>query len=583
MNMPGIAAMPMSRVFPGENMSPNAIQLARQARTVIGALPLVAKAIGRDLGVNVVVGGDQASTNGKSIVIPALPTDDPDMPKLAYGYIDHEAAHVRFSDFELLKDGTLKTPLHKHLTNILEDVRIERQIMRMYPGTRRNLDAVVSWLVDQGHVEAANASDKPALRLTRYLTNRLNLEELGRTALADHARLSEAAMRSTMPPGLMTKLDGLLSQVPLLGSTREAAILAGKILTMIDEESELPEEEKPGDDGDPALGAAGQPASDGTSGNDAGQAGPSAEATPLTPEQSEMLKDLLRDDGKGLDSGVGEKVAEIIGEKVRVSGSSSSYGGNAGGVGEPEPLQLVRHDVTELLREVRLASSVLRRKLSSVLDSSHDEERWHDTSGALLDSDEICRVPLGDHRVFLREEQAPATATAVQVILDRSYSMSSRMELAVRAVLAVALGLEQVPGVSVATSVFPGNQSENGIVQLTRFGESVKRSAPYYPSVYARGGTPMAEAIYYAVDQLLMQREPRRLILVLTDGAPHNSQACATAVNAARALGVECYGIGINTMCVEKLFPSSVVVNDVNELASAMFGMLQTALVKKAA
>ena len=67
-------------------------------QTLIHSLPIVASVLGRKYKVKVVIGGDEAKTDGDVIVLPSLPPDNADAAVLAYGYLDHEAGHVRLSD-----------------------------------------------------------------------------------------------------------------------------------------------------------------------------------------------------------------------------------------------------------------------------------------------------------------------------------------------------------------------------------------------------------------------------------------------------------------------------------------------------
>lgn len=69
-------------------------------RTIYSALPIVAAAYGEKLGVKVAIGNDDAYTDGKTIVVPNIPDDYPHMDAV-WGYLAHEAAHVRFTDFVL--------------------------------------------------------------------------------------------------------------------------------------------------------------------------------------------------------------------------------------------------------------------------------------------------------------------------------------------------------------------------------------------------------------------------------------------------------------------------------------------------
>ena len=106
------------------------------------ALPIVAAALGRKFGVEVGMGGHEACTDGQRIQIPDVP-DDPASRDLAWGYLAHEAGHVRYTDFAVYEQAAREGPLQEILQNRIEDVRIERELARPYPGTRATIAAVL--------------------------------------------------------------------------------------------------------------------------------------------------------------------------------------------------------------------------------------------------------------------------------------------------------------------------------------------------------------------------------------------------------------------------------------------------------
>ncbi|YBQ82567.1 hypothetical protein ACOP3E_25135 (plasmid) [Escherichia coli] len=55
-------------------------------RTIYSALPIVAAAYGEKLGVKVAIGNDDAYTDGKTIVVPNIPDDYPNMDAV-WGYL----------------------------------------------------------------------------------------------------------------------------------------------------------------------------------------------------------------------------------------------------------------------------------------------------------------------------------------------------------------------------------------------------------------------------------------------------------------------------------------------------------------
>ena len=115
------------------------------------SLPLLAAALSDQRGIRVEVGGDKAYTDGKTIHLPCLPlVADESLLGAARGYIDHESAHVLFSDFGVLERVTL-TPLEKHFANAIEDTRIESLMSERFPGCAGNFRETAKYvLIDKG-------------------------------------------------------------------------------------------------------------------------------------------------------------------------------------------------------------------------------------------------------------------------------------------------------------------------------------------------------------------------------------------------------------------------------------------------
>lgn len=75
------------------------------------------------------------------IHIPVITSDE--MAKPVEGFLWHEVAHAAYSVLDLTKD--LESPV-RELNNIFEDVRIERTLLRTYPGAQYALKAVQDYV-----------------------------------------------------------------------------------------------------------------------------------------------------------------------------------------------------------------------------------------------------------------------------------------------------------------------------------------------------------------------------------------------------------------------------------------------------
>lgn len=106
-------------------------------------LERLARTLTEQFGVAVICQGDQAFTDGKTIVLPSLPEPlEADLERMMVGYLDHEMAHVAFSDFRQVKRFNKKHRGFEAMLNVVEDALIEKLAMQRWPGVRANLDAL---------------------------------------------------------------------------------------------------------------------------------------------------------------------------------------------------------------------------------------------------------------------------------------------------------------------------------------------------------------------------------------------------------------------------------------------------------
>lgn len=615
--------------------------------TIQGALPIVARAVGRKLDVSVSIGGHRAYTDGKHIQLPALPMDIPEneLATLAFGYLEHEAAHVRYTDMEKVRADS---PLHKMFTNIFEDVRIEKALGKEYPGFAGDLRALTATLVERGEMGGTPDPDAPlAAKMGEYVLLRGRHDVLGPDELKEPAERAEKAFRDAVSPGLATRVGAALGTLRDLGSTREAADLARQVIRLVEEEEDeqrqqaaeppqpgggagggIPQagggcgapgadadaqgdgnqgggNDGPGDGNQGADGQTGgnQGASDGPGdgsgsestgqcdgdGADAGTGGTGAgsgggddgqKSREEAAAMAEALRELLDSDGEDGPKSVCQAAAEALGEAAQ----QQPYRGESSGAtlgSASKPFGESTDGRSEVLK-VAGATVALRTRLQGLLQAEQRSRRRPARRGKRLDRRRLIRARMGDPRVFVNRTRGVAVNTAVQILLDRSGSMDGgKVELARESALACALALSEIQGVSLATAAFPG-ESRDEVIPVTRFGEPARRTAGRYASVYATGGTPMVEALLWAADELLVQREPRRMCLIVTDGYPNDMAQCTQAIRLCWAGGIEVMGIGIGSQsdAMGALFPVWTQVDTVDELAVAMFTMMREALTR---
>jgi cobalamin biosynthesis protein CobT len=594
--------------------------------TLRNALPIVAAALGRKFGVEVGVGGHEAHTDGRHIQIPAVP-DDPDSRDLAWGYLAHEAAHVRYTDFGVYGVAAREGPLQETLQNRIEDVRIERALARPYPGTQATIAAVLRRMLAEGRLAAPEPSEHPAQVLAAYLLLALRHEVLGQDVLAAEARKSARVLGQVFPAPFIGRLRSLMGEVPGLSSTAEAIDLARRIRRLVEEEATAspppagqPQEEESDDsregeadggepdreqgqgrheDGGPESdGSAGTPEADedgsheqgsGTDATDQGDEAPGNCAASADGKDADGRRNAL---AAVLAAGAGDcdgdlfaKVGQLLGTEANGSNAirlplAEDYAGNA--------LAGMR-----LLARVQAESARLNARLQGLVQANRMDRPRPVRRGRRLDTRRLHRVVVADDRIFARKGHRVAPDTAVHLLVDLSGSMAAavdrrdgsvttRTESALESALALALALDGIAGVTVAVTAFPGRAGRpDRVTRMVRHGQSPRVCAGGFIQG-ARGGTPMAQALWYAAADLLACREERRMLMVLTDGEPDDTPEALRLLGLCRQAGIEAVGVGIG-VDVRHLFPTAIEVTEAKDLKGALFGVAERLLLGAAA
>jgi nitric oxide reductase activation protein len=133
--------------------------------------------------------------------------------------------------------------------------------------------------------------------------------------------------------------------------------------------------------------------------------------------------------------------------------------------------------------------------------------------------------------------------------------------------------------INVAVTAFPGSQLPNGsystVAPVISHGQKVHTNMDLVPT----GGTPMGEALWWVMQDMLPLCEKRKLVLVVTDGEPDSLDRANQSIEQGCKAGFEIYGIGLTSPGINVLLPGrSAVVNSMVELAPAMFTLLEGAI-----
>ena len=544
------------------------------------ALPIVAAAYGEKFGVKVLIQGQDAFTDGERIVIPTANPDDPHYQQIAWGYLAHEAAHIRHTNFDMVQKASSK-PIRKALLNIIEDVRIENELAKDYPGTRRSISQVIEYMVDTQQMCVPEQLE-PASNLQAWLLFRLRCHFLGQKALTPLYQAVDERVRQLFPAAAMSRLSAMLTAVPSLGSTGEVLKLVDAIVAMLEEESRPPQDESDADGGDD-IGQDASNDSNSSSDSQTPETGSSATGDAAetsdsdNSDQADNLRQALEASAAQFESDTFAQVAEVLSEQAE-----GHQGVTPLSLPQAEQAMLGDEDILTLSAS---ESAQIRARLRGMVQSSQDNRNHAKRHGLRVATHRLAASQAGESRLFIQRQPRIAPNAAVHLLVDISGSMGKPIgegnrkyfHVANEAALALAMALEGIPGVVPAVSYFPGIHQEVSIALLPK--QSVRHRAACFDQK-PRGCTPMAQAMWFAANSLLAQKQKRKLMIVLTDGDPDDWAATHDIVDRCRRSGFELLGIGIQTRSVEKFFPQSIVINDVKDLKRELFEVTQQLLIQ---
>jgi cobaltochelatase CobT len=254
--------------------------------------------------------------------------------------------------------------------------------------------------------------------------------------------------------------------------------------------------------------------------------------------------------------------------------------------------------------EVRPQVSALRSKILTVLQSRKARRHDGDKESGAIDASTLYSLRLGNKRIFSQRSPDVDTDTVVGILVDQSGSMgsgdhgSNKAHVARKATLALAETLHRV-GIPFAVWGFDNDYSAN--VRATTeeaelynrfegsrtevykgFDENFNRCRTRFVNISGHGNNVDSEFVQWAARQLAHRKESRKILMVISDGMPQASGDCdimaahlKEVVQQTINAGIEVFGIGVMTDAVKDFYPDHVVVNEIGELAKAVFTMFK--------
>jgi len=554
------------------------------------ALAMLASIIGRRHGIEVVfdAGVQTAATDGKKIFLPLISDlGNDDHVALIEGLLDHEAMHVRFTDFSV-KLGTYG-PIVATLTNLFEDVWGEREQAVVYPGCARNIRKSMQVMIEMGLYKGPDADisrEAPASILVNWLINGLLARWYGLDELQVFTAQYRVHVDAVLGKDLADEIWTIACKVDGISSTKESQKLALSIVNLLKKKAkEQPEQGQPQQgqpqQGQPQRGQSEQGQSEqgqseqgqseqgqseqGQSEQGQPQQGQSAQGQPSdAPSSPSALESILSATADQIAAGdMGTRICAALASEKKGGRASNidpaelavEMSGSAGGqmirLRPRQKVDTVLDERSRLRQEAAFTASRpiavrLGNRLEDVLQARTDSVVLHKRSGRKLSSRRTPGIALGKLDVFRNEEEGLELDTAVSLLVDASGSMSDNFEgyrtgatdegsrivsaLAVSIAASLALDKHSIPFEVACFGEF--------FVPQKSFDEPFRTLKTTYLAEYL-GGTLTGCAVAKATTSLLSRPESRKVLVVITDGDPDNERTSAAMINECRMLGVE--------------------------------------------
>lgn len=234
----------------------------------------------------------------------------------------------------------------------------------------------------------------------------------------------------------------------------------------------------------------------------------------------------------------------------------------------------------DTLRNIERITKGLSVRLQGLMQSLSLSAPYPSTRGR-LNTAKLFRIKTGNPKVFIQKTEAVAINTSLHILLDASASMyGKRMELATASCHAIASACSGIRGLNITITAFNGNHRGDACSVYPLLKIRTTRSCPHQPHSPRRDAS--GPALWWIMKQLLFAREQRKMLLVLTDGQPHDMNATQKAVEIANKIGLEVYGLGMLDRSIGDFLPdTSRVICRLEELPAMLFELLHDVLTRK--
>ena len=616
---------------------------------------------GRKEDVSVSFQGTDAMTDGNHIILPAMDFESDitdEEASIIRGYTDHEAGHIRHTNFRAIERMHKKEPKNKlwhQLQNAIEDIFLEKRVISEYEGAKDNLVAT-SKCVNEQFLEACVEKEGFEDRMkSRVWISPVAITWEGRKHYGDN---SANECLEKLPAELRTDVERWTSEIDKCKKTQDVIDLAKKIELEIREKEEedpttpppttptdgegspegecppegktdKPTEERPTEkedeegkgkakirDEEEETSEGGEP-KDEEGGGEASK----PEDKPEEPIEDSVYEDFDYENAvKKVKDAHDPTSSEVRTDKNNYSAMTTAHDKWHHRTDEVDKYGRCTQGTTlamgtagkydKILETMSGDVNLMRRKLEKALLAKQNRDWDFGKEMGRLDSKRFTSAVVGKPNVFKMKTDRREMDTAVCLLVDLSASMGgSKIFLAQQCAMAIAEAIDRT-GIKYEILGFTTSECQSTKLaprckpkdyhRYTRY-ESIEmyifkhfkerlfeaKGAIAQISRVRKEENVDGESVAYAYSRLKERNEKRKVLMVLSDGAPacHTYNVSQLRNHLERTVAkidaepdVTVVGIGIADTNVERYYPKHIVVNSVESLATEAMGELSSIL-----
>ncbi len=540
--------------------------------------------------ISVTWSGTDAYTNPKTVNIPTLPSGTiltPHQFLIWLGYVIHEGpGHQTHSDLNLYVNTCQQrnNPQFSYILNLLEDIRIENEDIKIYPGDRKYLDSVHQFVDNKIPIQLAINPDVMGLIYKQLFIH--------------HRNLDTNIIKGNLDP----ETSQLISEIDSCQSTQDCIILADKVVDYLKQkqnqqkqnqeqnQSTTPQNQNQKSDQNKDQN---QNSGDKTDEKDQSKTDSQSEDAQSNGSNQKTSNETSGDgDGDGLgnesENGNESQQSNSPGNQANSSQSSegfdpSDFNFSNSSTQTWQEITEIKNLVKELINQIENNEKIINQTPNQNLQNKsifppqniandriyvpsqenlevYNQTRADCTSQILslkkmfriylqaqtkksqirgleegkLDFQRLHVISTGQTTIFKDQNLKLLPETAIDLVIDMSGSMNANISRTAAIILAEALN--SISQIKLSISGFTtnnqngrknynpnpnsGRQDAMDILQFKDFTEPYQKCKSKLGAITNSGFTPLGDAYGKAFEHIISRPEIRKIIFLITDGIP---------------------------------------------------------------